>query len=304
MALMQPIYGIMGAALTPFDERGRVNFDALASEIDFLVEDADAISIGAVEAAEYTMLPPTERVDLLRRGAELVAGRKPLILGISSPSPTEALRLADVAAAASADLVQALMPLRPWGGQPTTSELVGYFSALAERSPLPLVVYHNPGPGADPSIEAYVRLAEIDQVRYFKESSRDITKITRLIEDIERTGKAHYFTTMQPLLTTLTMGGSGATMPPPGTRLAARVVRAFRAGDMPAAIEAQRVFSTFPGKWGSYGLPPVMKCAMRHLGLDLGVPAPPYAPVSPADDAAIGELMRETGLVPEAAAIR
>jgi 4-hydroxy-tetrahydrodipicolinate synthase len=296
MALSKPISGVIGAALTPFDDSGRVDVDALAKEIDFLVEDVDAVSIGAVEAAEYTMLRAAERIDLLRRGAELVAGRKPLILGISSPSPAEALNLAEVAASAGADLVQVLMPLRPWGGQPTTTELVGYFTEIAGRSPLPLVAYHNPGPGADPSLEAYVRLAEIDQVHYFKESSRDITKITRLIELIERAGKAHYFTTMQPLLMTLLMGGSGATMPPPGTRLAARVVRAFRAGDLESATEAQRVFSTFPGKWASYGLPPVMKCAMRQLGLDLGAPALPYEAVNAADAAAIGEFVRAAGL--------
>jgi 4-hydroxy-tetrahydrodipicolinate synthase len=296
MTLAQPISGIIGAALTPFDQRGQVNYEALAKEIDFLVEDVDAISIGAVEAAEYTMLSPEHRVELLRRGAELVSGRKPLILGISCPAPAQALRLAEVAATAGADLVQALMPLRPWGGQPTTGELVAYFTEVAERSPLPLVAYHNPGPGADPSIDSYIRLAEIDRVQYFKESSRDITKITRLIEEVERTGKAHYFTTMQPLLITLVMGGSGATMPPPGTRLAARVVRAFRAGDMPAAIEAQRVFASFPGKWASYGLPPVMKCAMQHLGIDVGVPATPYSPVSVADEAAICNLLDDAGL--------
>jgi 4-hydroxy-tetrahydrodipicolinate synthase len=296
MALGKPISGVIGAALTPFHDHGGVDFDALAREIDFLVEDVDAISIGAVEAAEYTMLSWAERVELLRRGASLVGGRKPLILGISSAAPAEALKLADIAAAAGADLVQVLMPLRPWGGQPTTSELVAYFSDIACRGPLPLVAYHNPGPGADPSLEAYVRLAEIDQVHYFKESSRDITKITRLIELVERSGKAHYFTTMQPLLMTLMMGGSGATMPPPGTRLAARVVRAFRAGDVESATEAQRVFSTFPAMWGGYGLPPVMKCAMRHLGIALGAPAAPYEPVSAADDAAIRDFLRGAGL--------
>lgn len=296
------ISGIIGACLTPFDADGRVDYDALAREIDFIVEDADAVSIAAVEAAEYTMLGPDERIQLMQRGAALVAGRRPLILGVSSPSPAQVLRLATIAAGAGANFVQVLMPLRPWGGQPTTQELMDYFTFIAERSPLPLVAYHNPGPGADPPLEAFVRLSEIDRVEYFKESSRDITKITRLVEEIERAGKAHYFTTMQPLLATLLMGGSGATMPPPGTRIGARVVRAFRAGDMQTAIEEQRLYSEFPGTWGSYGLPPVMKAALRHLGLDLGQPAPPYVAVSPADEAAIGAFCDRAKLVARALA--
>jgi 4-hydroxy-tetrahydrodipicolinate synthase len=288
--------GIIGACLTPFDGNGKVNLKALAREIDFIVQDADAISIGAVEAAEYTMLAPAERKALLRRGAELVEKRKPLILGTSSPTVRGSLELAEVAASAGADYVQVLMPLRPWGGQPTVAELVQYFIEIADRTPLPMVAYHNPGPGADPSIEALVRLSEIDQVHCFKESSRDITKITRLIELIDRSGNARYFTTMQPLLMTLLMGGSGGTMPPPGTRIGAEVVRAFRAGDLETARDWQRCYSTFPGKWASYGLPPVMKAAMRHLGIDLGEPHAPYAAVSPDHDAEIGEFLRSAGL--------
>jgi 4-hydroxy-tetrahydrodipicolinate synthase len=296
--------GIIGACLTPFNGDGKVNLKALAREIDFIVADADAISIGAVEAAEYTMLAPAERKALLRRGAELVAKRKPLILGISSPTVRGSLDLAEVAASAGADYVQVLMPLRPWGGQPTVAELVQYFVEIADHTPLPMVAYHNPGPGADPSIEALVRLSEIDQVHCFKESSRDITKITRLIELIDRSGNARYFTTMQPLLMTLLMGGSGGTMPPPGTRIGAEVVRAFRAGDLEKARDWQRCYSTFPGKWASYGLPPVMKAAMRHLGIDLGRPHAPYAAVSPDHDTEIGEFLRSAGLRQSATAVR
>ena len=50
------ISGIIGACLTPFDKEGRVDYDALKREIDFIVSHADGISIGAVEAAEYTIL--------------------------------------------------------------------------------------------------------------------------------------------------------------------------------------------------------------------------------------------------------
>ncbi len=297
MTSLPSISGIIGACLTPFTEDGRVDFDALEREVEFLIPDVDAISIGAVEAAEYTMLSISERKELLRRGTEMVHRRKPVILGASAPSPRQVLELAEFAASLGADLVQVLMPLRPWGGQPTTAELVDYFTQIAARSPLPIVAYHNPGPGADPSIETTIRLSEIDGVQAFKESSRDIIKITRLIEEIELSGNARYFTTMQPLLITLMMGGSGATMPPPGTRIGAEVVRAFRAGDLERARRWQRYYSLFPARWGSYGLPPVMKSAMKHFGVDLGDPARPYRPVTPRDHAQIGQFFRQIGLL-------
>ena len=120
--------------------------------------------------------------------------------------------------------------------------------------------------------------------------------MTRLIEEIELTGNAHYFTTMQPLLITLMMGGSGATMPPPGTRIGAQVVKAYREGDLDLATRWQRIYSMFPGCWASYGLPPVMKAAMRHLGIDLGEPSRPYQPVTPWDNAQIGDFLRRAGL--------
>lgn len=291
------ISGIIGACLTPFDAQGRVNYDALQREVDFIVADADAITIAAVEAAEYTVLSQQERRELLRKATEMVRKRRPVILGASSPSPRGVLEWADYAASVGADAIQVLMPLRPWGGQPSPTEIVDYFTEIAARSPLPIVAYHNPGPGSDPSIETTIRLSEIDQVQYFKESSRDITKITRLIEEIDVAGRARYFTTMQPLLMTLLMGGSGATMPPPGTRIGAEVVRAFRAGDLERAKHWQRFYSVFPGKWAGYGMTPVMKSAMKYFGIDLGDPARPFKAVSPQDHEQIGQLLRHTGLL-------
>ena len=295
--LASPIRGIIGAALTPFTDDGRVDYDALAREMEFLVADCDAISIAAVEASEYTVLSLEDRKEVMRRATEIINKRVPVILGASSHSIDTILDLAEHAAAVGGDLIQVLMPIRPWGGQPTISDLVQFFSEVASASPLPIVAYHNPGPGADPPLDAFVRLSEINKVDYFKESSRDITKITRLIEQIQLAGKANYFTTMQPLLTTLMMGGAGATMPPPGTRIGARVVRAFREGDIDKARYWQRCFTLFPGKWGAYGLPPIMKSALKHFGVDIGDPARPYAPVSPRDHAQIGQFLTQIGIL-------
>ena len=295
--LASPIRGIIGAALTPFTDDGKVDYDALAREMEFLVADCDAISIVAVEASEYTVLSLEDRKEVMRRATEIINKRVPVILGASSHSIDTILDLAEHAAAVGGDLIQVLMPIRPWGGQPTISDLVQFFTEVASASPLPIVAYHNPGPGADPPLDAFVRLSEINKVDYFKESSRDITKITRLIEQIQLAGKANYFTTMQPLLTTLMMGGAGATMPPPGTRIGARVVRAFRDGDIDKARYWQRCFTLFPGKWGAYGLPPIMKSALKHFGVDIGDPARPYAPVSPRDHAQIGQFLSQIGIL-------
>ncbi len=295
--LASPIRGIIGAALTPFTDDGKVDYDALAREIEFLAADCDAISVAAVEASEYTVLSLQDRKEVMRRATEIVNKRVPVILGASSHSIDTVLDLAEHAAAVGGDLIQVLMPIRPWGGQPTIADLIQFFTEVASVSPLPIVAYHNPGPGADPPLDAFVRLSELNQVDYFKESSRDITKITRLIEQIQLAGKANYFTTMQPLLTTLMMGGAGATMPPPGTRIGARVVRAFREGDVDRARYWQRCFTLFPGKWGAYGLPPIMKSALKHFGVDIGDPARPYSPVNPRDHVQIGQFLTQIGIL-------
>jgi 4-hydroxy-tetrahydrodipicolinate synthase len=290
------IRGIIGACLTPLTSAGAVDHDALVRQIDYLVADVDAIAIAAVEASEYAALPAGTRRDVLRRGVAAVDGRVPVIAGASSCSVREVLDLAGVAAGAGADLVQVLMPRTPWGTEPTPGELVAFFTRLDADSPLPIVAYHHPGPGADPPPEVFVELSALPSVAYFKDSSRDVTRIARLIEAVDRTGRAGYFTTMQPLLMTLLMGGSGATMPPPGTRIAARVLRAFDRDDLDKAREWQRVFSIFPSRWARYGLTPVMKAAMRHAGLSLGTCLDPFGDLSPEHDREIARFVSAVGL--------
>lgn len=141
-----------------------------------------------------------------------------------------------------------------------------------------------------------VRLSEIDGVVAFKESSRDISKIGRLIQEIDASGNARYFTTMQPLLATLQLGGAGAMMPPPATLIGRAVADAYAAGDMSAAERWQRQFTLFPARWSSHGLSPVMRAAMRHLGVDLGAPAAPFSPLSEAEAQAVTEFLDAAGV--------
>lgn len=286
--------GIIGATLTPFAPDGTVDAAAMERQLDMMVGHCDAISVHGAEASEYQVLTPAERRASLRRAVAAVGGRVPVLAGASSPSVSEVVELSTVAADAGAQYVQVLMPLRPWGGHPTEADLLAYYEQVARDSALPVVAYHNPARGTDPSAATMVRLSEIDRVVAFKESSRDISKIGRLVQEIDVRGNAAYFTTMQPLLATLQMGGAGAMMPPPATLIGQEVFRAHEDGDTEAAVRWQSCFSLFPARWAPHGLAPVMKAAMAHLGIDLGGPAEPFGALGSADRAALEAFLDDT----------
>jgi 4-hydroxy-tetrahydrodipicolinate synthase len=133
-------------------------------------------------------------------------------------------------------------------------------------------------------------------VQLIKESSRDLARVSRLIVEIDRAGLARYFTTMQMLLISLQLGGSGATMPPPGCEIARHIVDAFRAMDYERAASLQLQFALFPARWMHRGLAPAMKAAMNLIGVPVGDPYPPYAPLNGDEVAAMANVLKTTVL--------
>jgi 4-hydroxy-tetrahydrodipicolinate synthase len=274
--------GLLVPPLTPFTSSLEVDYQALRRGVDHVVErcQASMVLVAGVEVQEYHYLSMQQRRELIARTLEYVDRRVPTAVGISHPSFKTAIELARYAEELGADAVQLLAPLRPFGGQPSQAELLDYFGAVAQATRLPIVLYLNPGPGADVSVDTTIALAKLEQVKYVKESSRNLTRVAQLIVEIDRAGLAQYYTTMQMLLITLQLGGSGVTLPPPAAELALKIVRAFRAGDMQEAARLQGQFALFPARWMHHGLLPVMKAAMQVLGVPAGHPYPPFKPIS------------------------
>jgi 4-hydroxy-tetrahydrodipicolinate synthase len=292
--------GLIVAPLTPFTSDLKVDEAGLARQIDYVVKDCRATMVVAagVETQEYTYLGLAERKDLIRRTIELTDKRVPVMVGISHASFKTAIDLAHDAERWGAAAVQLLAPLRPFAGPPTQGDLIAYFEAIGRETKLPITLYLNPGPGADVSIPDTIALAKLPQVQLIKESSRDLARVSRLIVEIDRAGHARYFTTMQMLLATLQLGGSGATMPPPGSEIARAVIDAFVAKDYERAAEIQLQFALFPSKWMHRGLAPAMKAAMNLIGIPAGEPYPPYSPLSREEMTAMAATLKATVLGP------
>ena len=291
--------GLIVAPLTPFTADLAVDAPALQRQIDYVIASGATMVVAAgVETQEYTYLSLEQRKVLIRQTVEFVDGRVPVMVGISHPSFRTAVELAHDAENLGAAAVQLLAPLRPFAGPPTQADLIAYFEAVARETQLPITLYLNPGPGADVSIPDTIALAKLPSVQLIKESSRDLARVSRLIVEIDRAGHARYFTTMQMLLATLALGGSGATMPPPGSEIARHVIDAFVAGDFERAAELQLQFALFPSRWMHRGLAPVMKAALNLIGVPVGEPYPPYTPLTREEVAALAAILRTTVLAP------
>jgi len=293
--------GVVGAVLTPFRAEGTVDEDVVRAQIDLLAGHCDAISVLGAEASEYRVLDPAVRRDLLRSAIAHADGRVPVLAGVSAESPAEIAELSALVAEAGATYAQVLVPRRSWGGEPTTAELVTFAERVVADSPLPVVLYHNPGHGSDPSLEALVAMCAVPGVHAIKDSSRNIARVLRAVDEIQHAGHARYLGTIQPLLTILGAGGAGAMTPPPATLVAAGIRDAVAAGDLQRAFELQRLVSVFPVRWTArHGLAAVMKTAAGHLGLPLGPPAPLASAVPAADAAEISHALRHWPRIPAA----
>jgi 4-hydroxy-tetrahydrodipicolinate synthase len=290
--------GLIVAPLTPFTADLKVDETSLRRQIDYVVDDCAATMVVAagVETQEYTYLSLDERKALIRRTIEFVGGRVPVMVGVSHASFRTSIELANDAEKWGAAAVQLLAPLRPFAGPPTRDDLIAYFEAISRETSLPITLYLNLGPGADVSIPDTIALAKLPRVQFIKESSRDLARVSRLIVEIDRAGHARYFTTMQMLLASLMLGGSGATMPPPGSEIARHIIDAFVARDFERAAELQLQFALFPAKWMHRGLAPAMKAAMNLIGIPVGAPYPPYAPLSAEETSALASFLKTTVL--------
>jgi 4-hydroxy-tetrahydrodipicolinate synthase len=273
---MTKLEGVIGALLTPFDGGGGVDRSRLGRLYDFLTSHCDGISVLGPEVSEYAVLTPRVRRELLTEAVGALKDRTTVIAGVSAPTTAEVLELAGIAADAGAHYAQVLLPTRPYGGPPSPRETLAFVTEVAEGSPLPIVLYHHPGRGADPAFGTLVEACQVPNVAAIKDSSRDISRNLRAVEEIQKAGHAQYLATIQPMLAVMLSGGAGVMTPAGLTVVGAAIRDAVRVGDLARAGRMQSLVGRFPAAWGTFGLLPLAKVALELLGVPVGAPAAPY----------------------------
>jgi Dihydrodipicolinate synthase/N-acetylneuraminate lyase len=92
------------------------------------------------------------------------------------------------------------------------------------------------------------------------------------------------------------LGGSGVMIPAPVAIIGRKIIDHFKQNNIKMAIEYQQKFYLFPGIWIKYGLAPLMKLAMKYIGLDLGEPYPPFQPIPTEEIKIIESVLEKLGI--------
>ncbi|HKK46204.1 MAG TPA: dihydrodipicolinate synthase family protein [Balneolaceae bacterium] len=171
--------GIYPAITTKFHQDGTIDFEAFNNNIEKQVEAGiHGVVIGG-SLGEASTLGKKEKLLLLESTLQTVDGKIPVIVNIAESSTQEAIQTAQEAEKNDAD---GLMMLPPMMYKADNQETVRFFKSVASATNLPIMLYNNPVDyGIKITLDMLGDLAEHDNIQAVKESTRDLTNITRMI---------------------------------------------------------------------------------------------------------------------------
>ena len=173
----------MGVALvTPFDEEGNVDFEALVKLVDYQLENGTDFLCVLGTTAETPTLSKEEKDQVKRCVIERVNGRVPILLGVGSNN-TQAV----VEAVKNEGMtgVDALLVVVPYYNKPSQEGIYQHYKAVAEATTLPIVLYNVPGrTGVNMTAETTLRLArDFENIVAIKEASGNITQMDEILKN-------------------------------------------------------------------------------------------------------------------------
>jgi dihydrodipicolinate synthase/N-acetylneuraminate lyase len=183
--------GIFAAATTPFHSDGRLSLKKLEQNIERYSRTPVSGVVLLGSTGEAVMLSDDESREVLRVGRGAADAEKVLLAGVARESLVETLRLAEFAAAQQYDAILVRTPhfyipqyCSPHHGGAKSDALgiLTYYRALADRSPLPVVLYSIPKfTHYDLPVEVIAELAQHPNIIGLKDSSGNVKKIAEIV---------------------------------------------------------------------------------------------------------------------------
>jgi len=179
---MQSLIGTGVALVTPFKKDFSVDVDALKAIVNFQIDNGIDYLVVLGTTAESATLSKTEKELVIKTVIEANNGRLPLVLGVGSNNTQEVVD--ELKSRDFSDFV-AILSVSPYYNKPTQEGIYQHFKAIAEASPIPIILYNVPGRTASNMLPStIIRLAnEFKNVVAVKEAAGDIVQAMKLIKE-------------------------------------------------------------------------------------------------------------------------
>lgn len=170
--------GVFPALLTPFDANDQLDLQMYEINLKAQVDaGVSGIIIGG-SLGEASTITLEEKESLVKFSVKYLAGRLPVIMNIAEGSTKEAVRQAKLAKEWGASGLMLLPPMRY---KSDDKETVTFFKTVATSMDLPVMIYNNPVDyKIEVTLDMFAELAEVPNINALKESTRDVTNVTRL----------------------------------------------------------------------------------------------------------------------------
>jgi len=295
-----PILGSIVAIVSPMQEDGSLDFDALRNLLDWHVEQGTHGIVIVGTSGESPTVNVEEHCELIRVAVEHINGRIPVIAGTGGNSTREAVELTEFAKQVGVD---ASLQVVPYYNKPTQDGIYAHFKTIAEKIDLPVILYNVPGRTvADMSNATILRLAQVPGINGLKDATGNLERASTLIAGLKEQ-KSHHFAVYSgddlTAIFLMLMGGHGnisvtANVAP---KMMSSLCEAAVTGDLVQARELQFKLLKLHQMMFVEPNPIPVKWALHEMGvIDKGIRLP-LTPLTENLRQPLKEVLRNTGVI-------
>lgn len=284
--------GVGAALITPFTPDGRVDYEALARMIDYVIDGGADYIVALGTTAETPTLYMPERAVIAMYITNHIAGRVPLVIGCGGNSTSEVLDQLREFDLRGAD---AILSVTPYYNKPSQEGLYQHFRVVSEHAPLPVILYNIPGrTGVNMTAETTLRIRhDFPNVVGIKEASGRMDQIQELID--RRPEGFLVLSGDDGIAVELMRRGGDGVISVAVNAFPRRFMAAMNLAKAGRYDEADRAFGRLSEAVEALfaeGNPTGVKCALKTMGLIGGTMRLPLVEASAALEARIAELIR------------
>ena len=170
--------GMATAIVTPMKADKSVDYEALGRLIEFQIENGINAIVAVGTTGESATLEPWEQKEVIRFTVEKVAGRVPVIAGAGTNNTLHVLEYTKNACQVGAD---AILVVTPYYNKATQNGLIAHYTAVADASTVPVIVYNVPGrTGCNLLPQTVAKLAEHPNIVGIKEAAGNMAQVVEL----------------------------------------------------------------------------------------------------------------------------